>query len=63
MTRKEIERIAKVIKSLNWDGATKAELWDMIGNAIIVSKTNVAEAWAKWAKACGYHQTGDEGEE
>ena len=57
MTRREVDRIAKAIKELPYNGITRAELVDIIGDAIIVSKTNVAESWAKWAKSCGYGHT------
>ena len=62
MTRREIERIAKAIKGLPIDGVTKAELVDIIGDAVISSRVNLVEAWAKWAKACGYNNSKSLGE-
>ena len=60
MISREIDRIAKAIKELPHDGITRAELVDIIGQAVIIPDN--ALAWAKWVKACGYHRYGDEGE-
>jgi hypothetical protein len=61
MTRRDIERVAKAIKSLPHDGITRNELIDIIGDAVIGSRKNVAEAWAKWSKDCGYRFVNPEG--